>query len=407
MPSSRIPSLDGLRALSISFVLLGHFAYSSGFPIHRSWWTDAYASYGVRIFFIISGFLITTLLMQERQRTGRIDLKQFYIRRAYRILPAAYFYLIVVTAVFYSSLPYQYLMAAYAYLTSYAFHVPWVLRHLWSLSVEEQFYLAWPLAMTIGVFLAPRLACFAIVGAPLLRIALMMIGPSSVAPSMIDTIFPCVIDSLGAGCLLALYQTQLRKRHSFFAWRGFPLIWAFTLSIPVLQHYRYFVHFWHLAGLVEVSALTVFNCGIVLCIQNAITVRPRLLNTRILVWIGNLSYSLYLWNMPFTNPTAPSWATTFPQNLALTLLAAIFSFYVVEQPMRNLRERGAKAVKERHQQQPSFALVGSVSSGERPTKELVRPLRQPQFSVPRRKTLRPQPDVPVFAAPADCQDEPA
>jgi len=62
--SSRIPSLDGLRALSISFVLLGHFAFSAGFPIDRSWWTDAYAHYGVRIFFVISGFLITTLLVR-------------------------------------------------------------------------------------------------------------------------------------------------------------------------------------------------------------------------------------------------------------------------------------------------------------------------------------------------------
>ena len=132
--SSRIPSLDGLRALSISFVLIGHFAFSSGFPIQRSWLTDIYAHYGVRIFFVISGFLITTLLIEERKKTGKIDLKQFYIRRAYRIFPAAYFYLLVVTVVFYSSLSFKYLAAAYTYMTSYAIHSPWILRHLWSLS---------------------------------------------------------------------------------------------------------------------------------------------------------------------------------------------------------------------------------------------------------------------------------
>jgi peptidoglycan/LPS O-acetylase OafA/YrhL len=110
---ARIPSLDGLRALSISFVLLGHLAFTPGFPITRSWWTDAYAHYGVRIFFVISGYLITTLLVREREKTGAIDLKQFYIRRAYRILPAAYFYLIVVTLVFHASLPFKYLVAAY------------------------------------------------------------------------------------------------------------------------------------------------------------------------------------------------------------------------------------------------------------------------------------------------------
>ena len=108
----------------------------------------------------------------------------------YRILPAAYFYLIVVTIFFYTSLPYEYLIAAYTYLTSYAFHVPWVLRHLWSLSVEEQFYLAWPFAMTLGVFLAPRLACFAIVAAPLLRLAFIMISPSSTWPRSVTRSFP-------------------------------------------------------------------------------------------------------------------------------------------------------------------------------------------------------------------------
>src|SRR5882724_9559882 len=144
--SSRIPSLDGLRALSISLVLVGHFAFAAGFPIHRAWWTDAYAHYGVLIFFVISDYLITTLLVRERAKTGTINLKQFYIRRAYRILPAAYFYLVVVTVVFYASLPFKFLVTAYTYLTSYAVHTPWVLLHLWSLSVEEQFYLVWPIA---------------------------------------------------------------------------------------------------------------------------------------------------------------------------------------------------------------------------------------------------------------------
>ncbi len=344
MQSSRIPSLDGLRALSISFVLLGHFAFSAGFPIDRSWWTDAYAHYGVRIFFVISGFLITTLLMREREETGTINLKQFYIRRVYRIFPAAYFYLFVVTIVFYSSLPFKYLVTAYTYLTSYAVHSPWILRHLWSLSVEEQFYLVWPVVMGLGVLVAPRLAFGALALAPLLRFVLVKIGPPLGAPYVIDSIFPCVIDSLAAGCLLALYQTQFRKPRPFFAWRGFPLIWALTLSVPILQHYHYLLNFWHVSGLVQMSGMTVFNLGIVLCIQNAITVRPRILNTPILVWIGNLSYSLYLWNMPFTDQNVRSWATTFPQNLVLTVLAATISFYVVEQPIRRLRERRGKTV---------------------------------------------------------------
>ena len=97
-----------------------------------------------------------------------------------------------------------------------------------------------------------------------------------------------------------------------------------------------------MSGLLQISAIPLFNLGMVLCIQNAITVPPRLLNNPVMAWVGNLSYSLYLWDMPFTDPSVHSWATTFPQNLVLTLIAATISFYAVEQPFRKLGERKAR-----------------------------------------------------------------
>ncbi len=336
--SSRIPSLDGLRALSILLVCVGHLAYSAGFPIRHNWWTDAYAHYGVRIFFVISGFLITSLLIREREETGTINLKQFYIRRAYRVLPAAYVYLVVMSVVFHESLAYKYLIIAYTFLTSYSLHSPWVLIHLWSLSVEEQFYLLWPAAMALGFIVARRFGFGALAVAPVVRFVLLQ-GAWHLGALWF---FPAVVDSLAAGCLFAMYQSELGKHRSFFTWRGFPLIWAVTLSIPILHHYHYILKFWHVAGLVQVSALTIFNLGIVLCIQNAIIVRPRLLNTPMVIWIGNLSYGLYLWQMPFTNANVQSWATAFPQNLILAMLAAAVSFYAIEQPALRLRERSAK-----------------------------------------------------------------
>jgi peptidoglycan/LPS O-acetylase OafA/YrhL len=316
-------------------VLLAHFAYSSGFPLQHNWWTDDYAHYGVRIFFVISGFLITSLLQREREKTGSIDLKQFYIRRAYRLLPAAYLYLVTVTVIFHEALPYKYLVASYLYLSSYTIHSPWVLNHLWSLSVEEQFYMLWPAAVGLGILVARRSAFAAIGIAPVARFILLQ-GAWYLGALWS---FPAVVDSIAAGCLLALYQPEFKKYESFFRWRGFPVIWAATLSMPIFQHYHYVLHFWHMSGLVAVAALPIFNLGIVLCIQNAITAPPRILNTSTMIWIGNLSYSLYLWNMPFTNPDVHSWATEFPQNLVLTLLAATISFYAVEQPVRKLRDR--------------------------------------------------------------------
>jgi len=335
VPSSLIPSLDGIRALSILLVSIGHFAYNAGF---HNWWTDEYAHYGVRTFFVLSGFLITSLLIREQEKTGTINLKQFYIRRAYRVPPAAYAYLAVMTILFYDSLSPRYLRIAYVYLTSYALHSPWSLFHLWSLSVEEQFYLMWPPLVALGVIVARRYALSVIVIGPVIRL-LLAIGISWRASRWS---FPAVADSLAAGCLLALCQVEIVKWRSFFNWRGFPLIWAFTLSIPVLLHYIQSFHFLHIAGLVEASGLTVFNCGIVLCIQNAISVPPRILNTPGVVWFGNLSYSFYLWQMPFTNPNVQSWATAFPQNLAFAFLAAVISFYAVEQPFLKLREHRTK-----------------------------------------------------------------
>src|SRR5262249_39151234 len=99
-PSARIPSLDGLRAISIGFVLMGHLVWTRGYPLQSAWMADL-AELGVRIFFVISGYLISSLLFADRRRIdeGKLRpgaaLKQFYVRRAYRIFPAAYAFLAV------------------------------------------------------------------------------------------------------------------------------------------------------------------------------------------------------------------------------------------------------------------------------------------------------------------------
>jgi peptidoglycan/LPS O-acetylase OafA/YrhL len=272
--------------------------------------------------------------MREQEETGTINLRQFYIRRAYRIIPPAYAYLLVITFCFRDSIPHKYLIAAYFYLTSpFGLQSPWNLNHLWSLSVEEQFYLVWPVFMVFGFMFARRFAFLAIALAPIFRFVLH--GHWSQGQ---EWAFPSVADSLAAGCLLALLQPKL-KNCAFFTWRGFPLIWAFALSIPALYHNRFVIAHDRLASTVGLSFL---NFGIVLCIQNAIAVRPRVLNLPVVVWVGTLSYSLYLWQMPFANSTNQSWITTFPQNVALAFLAAAISFYAIEQPFLRLREHLAQ-----------------------------------------------------------------
>ena len=318
-------------------------SYSKGAPIHVTWWTDTYANHGVRIFFILSGFLISTLLLREREKTGAVDLKQFYIRRAYRILPVAYLYLVVMTILFHGSLRWGELLKAFTYLSSYEFDPHWSLTHLWSLSVEEQFYFIWPLAVAVGLALSRRFAWAAIVLSPLYRFVL----------DRTDHDFealwfpPAVADSLASGCLLAIYQHKLQKFRSFFAWKGFPLIWISTLSIPVVAHaLAFYAHTSSLRPLPQIlvrAMITLFNLGIVLCIQNGIVNPPRILNTPVAVWFGTLSYSFYIWHMPFFDPDVHSWATTFPINVGLALLVASVSYYGFEQPFLRLRERRAKS----------------------------------------------------------------
>jgi peptidoglycan/LPS O-acetylase OafA/YrhL len=155
------PSLDGVRALSVVAVIL----YHAGF----GWMKGGF--FGVEVFFVVSGFLITSLLIEERDRNRRIDLRQFWVRRWRRLLPALFAMLLVVSvwAVFFGTaeqhtqlrrdLPWGILyLANWGQIlsdTPYFAGTPTLLRHLWSLAVEEQWYVLWPLVF-LGIALRGR-----------------------------------------------------------------------------------------------------------------------------------------------------------------------------------------------------------------------------------------------------------
>jgi peptidoglycan/LPS O-acetylase OafA/YrhL len=325
MTTARIPSLDGLRAFSILVVLFGHLAGTRNFPLQSLYRAADYADVAVRAFFVISGFLVTTLLLRDEARSGAIHVKEFYIRRAYRILPAAYVYMILVSIAFHATLPSKDIALAFTYLTSYSWYRPWILGHLWSLSVEEQFYFVWPVVMAMGISISRRVAFGTIALAPLFRFVLIVCGLKGNG-----SYFPTVADALATGCLLAFLQPALAKYRFFFEWRGFPFIWALTLSVPLLaRHGRTF----------SIIGLPVLHAGLALCLQNAIVVKYRILNTKPIMWIGTLSYSLYLWQQLFLDRYSPEWYTGFPVNIALAFVAATISYYMVEQPALRLRER--------------------------------------------------------------------
>lgn len=325
--TSRIPSLDGLRAFSIALVICGHMAGTVGAP-RWLFYLEPYANFGVRIFFVISGFLITTLLLTEHERTGTISLKQFYRRRIYRIFPAAYAYVTVIAMLAWTHLRAKDLVVAYSYLSNYHLSRPWLLGHLWSLSVEEQFYLLWPAVVLLCFRRRRSIALAVVLFAPISRVIFWKLG-------MLDGVgnyFPTVADSLATGCLLAMYQPELTRWADRIYRPVFVLVPLIALAIPSLP-LRLRIDY--------TLGAAVMNTAIALSIDACVRKRFWILNWRPVAWIGVLSYSLYLWQQPFINRNAGAIWNRVPWNIGCALLAATASYYFVERPMLRLREKPA------------------------------------------------------------------
>jgi peptidoglycan/LPS O-acetylase OafA/YrhL len=344
MMQKRIPSLDGLRAVAIGLVLVSHLAGARHFfSMHAVGTLGDVGNLGVRLFFVISGFLITRLLLKEFATTQRISLKAFYVRRVLRIFPAFYTFIIVASvlaAAGYATLDRRDLAHAVTYTMNYHanFSPNFSLRHLWSLSVEEQFYLLWPLTLAA---LAPRRAAGVLVGVvlvvPVLRVVAYMASPSY--EFIADTGFEGVCDALAIGCLLAMAMRRLLRVEwvaRALVGRAFPLIFvAIWIANNERDHPKFF---WLLC----VPFLNVALAAAVLRYVHAPELPVgRLLNWRPVRAVGVLSYSLYLYQQLFLIQGRPvtSALVTFPWNVAMALLCAAVSYRFVERPFLRLKER--------------------------------------------------------------------
>jgi peptidoglycan/LPS O-acetylase OafA/YrhL len=357
--ATRVPSLDGLRAISILMVLAAHQAsYSSGKLISV---VMTAGPLGVRFFFVISGFLITTLLLRERHMTGAISLQNFYVRRCLRILPAFYMFvlaIVVLQRMQWITLPPDNLWYVLTYTMNYAQSGVYWTGHLWSLSVEEQFYLIWPVMMRLFSVKANTMTAVAFMTiAPVLRFLSVIIDPSRHAFWRVlfpSEAFQLIADAIACGCLLAIVLPQLENRPWFtrllasrIALLAFPTI--------VLLNALGIAPSWFPARLYALTAVTIVNIGITFYVARAILLPTdtvgKLLNSRLLISIGVLSYSLYLWQQIFINPYSHSVFQKFPLNLVLVFAAATLSYYGLERPLLGIR-RKFRAVKKADS--PSF-----------------------------------------------------
>ncbi|MBB3968550.1 acyltransferase family protein [Mucilaginibacter phyllosphaerae] len=334
----RIPSLDGFRAIAILLVLFSHSRYSSGFP---AGWADVarHGGIGVNVFFVISGFLITTLLLNEEQKNGFINLGAFYIRRAIRILPVFFLYtcFILVWQNFEPlNLTKSNLVHVFTFTVNFDKGRNWFLGHYWSLSVEEQFYLLWPLVM---VFCRKYIK-------PFLLLSIVY----SCAAHIIDFKFPAYsnitlspffnyADAIligAAGGLLYFENPGILNRKMF---NSYPLQFA-ALGV--------FVLFIYLSGYGKLAIISLPFSGffIAAAILYLILsyIRPggnlvyRLLNSRVMVHIGVLSYSIYIWQQFFfVGQIDFAWRHS-PPNILLIYFAGLASYYLWEKPFLKLKQ---------------------------------------------------------------------
>jgi peptidoglycan/LPS O-acetylase OafA/YrhL len=331
----RLHSLDGLRAGSILLVIVGHIAGTVGAP---SWLTAFHnlGNFGVKIFFVISGFLITYLLLEELRCHGVICIRGFYMRRFFRIFPAFYFYIfciVIANSFGYLELFKGDVVHAASFTMNYHHERAWALNHTWSLAVEEQFYLLWPLALLmLGVRRALLCAMVFILIAPLIR-AGMWYGLDASSSAMTRE-FQAVGDALAAGCLLAVIHHRGWSIPIWFRTSWFILVPLSLFIIPVLLYKLD-------PGLFYVFGQSYVNIAAAAVIWRCISIDQgaayRTLNNRPVIWLGTLSYSLYLWQEPFLNSWSTDWFASWPVNLVLAFTCAIFSYYFIERPFLNLK----------------------------------------------------------------------
>ncbi|PYP93181.1 MAG: acyltransferase [Candidatus Angelobacter sp. Gp1-AA117] len=340
-----IPALDGMRAVAVFLVIIYHFGFDR-----------VPGGLGVLIFFVLSGFLITWLLLKENDSTGQVSIRGFYIRRALRIFPAFYcFWLgtVALLAMTHRHIDWPHAFSALFYTSNYYQGIvkppDSFVSHTWSLAIEEQFYLVWP-----GIFYAFRkrlkaltlLTGTIIVCAWTWRLALQFV--LHVNQSYIYRAFETRIDHLMVGCLLALLIRQgtasaLLSKCCRYIWAPLVPICLLFISACVFGQspdYRDSIGF-----IVEPLLIAALLVQLIYFESTALW---KWTNISALRWLGRISYSLYLYQQITLHP-AHRLLSRFPvviqllAGIAFTIVMASASFYLVEKYFLQLKRRFAPA----------------------------------------------------------------
>jgi peptidoglycan/LPS O-acetylase OafA/YrhL len=340
-----IPSLNGLRAIVIIIVILCHANFRIlhlNIPYPLNILVDGYL--GVNVFFVISGFLITKLLIEEENNNdGRINLKNFYFRRMFRIFPAYYFllgvyFLLQLLGVLYFTKTSWFSSVFYC---KYILGSDWESGHFWSLSVEEHFYLVWPLVFMF--FKKARIPFAFLIILLVFFFRLNIYNKWLPFPLLYNqlTIF-LRADALMIGCLFALYEKKiisLTVKYANSILHPLVILAAFLIvSAPYLIQLN-MEHHLHLGSIfvplyIGNSTGTLSNILVALLVIVSINNKGiwfNFVNMPVMNYLGKLSYSLYLWQQLFFSTSIGVFGK-LPFNLIYIFIAANFSYYIIEKP---------------------------------------------------------------------------
>jgi peptidoglycan/LPS O-acetylase OafA/YrhL len=354
--SGYVPTLDGWRAIAIAGVIVAHGADTllspQGALPNTTWHAlTRYGALGVDLFFGISGLLICSRLLEEEERRGRISLAGFYIRRFCRILPPYFMYLLVVgvaglLGVF--AIHRSEFLSCVFFVRNYLpapYNLGWYTAHLWSLAVEEHFYLLWPgilflagsrRARPLVIVLALALAAWRVLEFRLQLVPRLLPGALFYERTDIR------LDALLWGCAAALalrvpaWRASLERWLSTGAW--LLLVAAFVGCVAYHPP---------LAMLWQSILIPLVLLGPVL---HPAGYMGRFLETGVMRWVGRVSYSLYLWQQLFlvgaqaAHPLPLGLLQSLPLNLAALLACAALSYYAIERPMIRVGHRLAAPV---------------------------------------------------------------
>lgn len=333
------PELDGLRGIAVFLVMLHH----AGIALFGG------SHIGVDIFFVLSGFLITALLWREYEQYGRISLKNFYARRFLRLTPALVLLLAVFggyavatksgaelaksgKAIIFTALYLSDFALAFGFAPLGAF------EHTWSLAIEEHFYLLYPVALAL--LLRSKLSrqnIFKLLALLTILIAIHRVflwSPDAHSIARVYYGFDARADGLLIGCLLGLAVVwgklpQVKRFGALLA--ALVLLFAAIFAVWDSPLYAY--------------GLSAINLSTAVVLTFILAERPRYLTNKVLVWIGTISYGLYLWHYPVFILTRER-ITESPLGIlvlggAASVGCAALSYYLVEKPCLKLKKRFA------------------------------------------------------------------